>query len=164
MDLMEEPRTHSQYVAVPASSLARMPKDLSFTEAAALPSTALTAIEAIETLAALPKDASVLVIGATGAVGRYVTQLANAHGARVVGTGTNAHAEAKALGLVKARDTDHPFKEGDAFDLVVDTPARQSFEKALPYLAKDGTYITTQPAMDEAGFALAATSPKMLAC
>ena len=160
VDLMEGPRTHAQYVAVPTSSLARMPKNLSFTEAAALPSTALTAIEAVESLASLPGGASVLEIGATGAVGSYATQLANARGARVVGPGTNAVAEADALGLAEVRDTDAPFLDGDAFDFILDTPAHESFEKALPHLAKDGTYVTTQPAADEAGFALAATVPQ----
>ena len=160
VNLMEGPRTHAQYVAVPVTSLARMPENLSFVEAAAMPTSALTAIEAVEVVASLPENSSVLVIGATGAVGRYATQLANARGARVVGTGTNALAEADSLGLAEVRATDDPFAPGDAFDLIVDTPARQSFELALPYLAEGGMYITTQPAADEAGFALAATVPQ----
>ena len=75
--------TFAEYVAAPVSGLARKPTAVSYTEAAALPHAALTALAAVD--AADPRAGQVvLLVGAAGGVGSIVSQLAKQHGAKVV--------------------------------------------------------------------------------
>jgi len=84
--------------------VARKPESLDFTEAAAVPHVGLTALAAIE--AADPQPGQiVVVIGATGGVGSFVTQLAGARGATVVAvTAGSGAAQARDYGAAEAID------------------------------------------------------------
>lgn len=87
--LAQFPRgTFAQYALISASSkkLARKPDALDFEHAAAIPESGLTAKTMLRA-ANLSTGQTALVIGATGGVGLYITQLAKAAGARVVATG-----------------------------------------------------------------------------
>jgi NADPH:quinone reductase-like Zn-dependent oxidoreductase len=76
----------AQYLSVPVqSAIARWPDALSAHDAAALPLAAVTAQLAIDALAPAPSE-TVLVVGASGAVGCYAVQLAARRGARVIAT------------------------------------------------------------------------------
>ncbi|WP_432512157.1 NADP-dependent oxidoreductase [Kineococcus sp. SYSU DK001] len=155
--VFDGPRTHARYVAVPETALARLPERIGFVQGAALPAGGLTALEVVDRVAPVRAGTSVLVIGAAGSLGGYVVQLASARGAEVVAHTSSAAADAvSAWGASSTRLSDDagPFRDGDAFDLVVDTPALWSFEQALPHLAATGTYVTSDPAADEAGFEL----------
>jgi NADPH:quinone reductase-like Zn-dependent oxidoreductase len=73
----------AEYVVAGAENLAPKPRSLNFVEAAVVPHVGLTALAAIE--AADPQPGQiVVVIGATGGVGSFVTQMASARGATVV--------------------------------------------------------------------------------
>jgi NADPH:quinone reductase-like Zn-dependent oxidoreductase len=86
----------AEYVVAGAENLAPKPQSLSFVEAAVVPHVGLTALAAIE--AADPQPGQVLVvIGATGGVGSFVTQLASARGATVVAVTAES-------GVAQARD------------------------------------------------------------
>lgn len=78
----------AQYALISAKDkkLARKPDALDFENAAAIPESGLTAKTMIRA-AGLKAGATVLVIGATGGVGLFATQLAIAEGARVIATG-----------------------------------------------------------------------------
>ncbi|HEY8870023.1 MAG TPA: NADP-dependent oxidoreductase [Candidatus Limnocylindrales bacterium] len=73
----------AEYVATPVRGLARKPSSVGFAEAAAIPTAGLTALSAIE-LAKPQPGQTVVILGATGGVGSYATQLAVAAGATVV--------------------------------------------------------------------------------
>lgn len=75
----------AEFAIVPATDLARVPKAISFAEAATLSGTAQTADTAVESLAIGPGD-TLLIHGAAGGVGSFATQLAIARGAVVIGT------------------------------------------------------------------------------
>ncbi|MEU6710753.1 NADP-dependent oxidoreductase [Nonomuraea sp. NPDC046802] len=65
--------------------VARMPKGMTFDQAAAVPTATVTALDLIE--AARPQDGqTVLIVGATGGVGQSAVQLAALRGARVIAT------------------------------------------------------------------------------
>jgi NADPH:quinone reductase-like Zn-dependent oxidoreductase len=66
--------------------LARKPDALDFEHAAALPQTSLTATTMLRA-GNVGEGQTVLIIGATGGVGLFATQLAKARGARVIATG-----------------------------------------------------------------------------
>lgn len=78
----------AQYAMISANDkkLARKPEALDFDRAAAIPESGLTAKTMIRA-ANLKSGQTVLVIGATGGVGLFVTQLAKNEGARVIATG-----------------------------------------------------------------------------
>ncbi|MFF2052976.1 NAD(P)-dependent alcohol dehydrogenase [Leifsonia sp. NPDC058194] len=78
------PGALAEFVAVDRSSLVAMPPALTFDEAAALPVSAVTALQAVRAAAPRPGD-GILVLGAAGGVGHYVVQLAVAAGAHVTG-------------------------------------------------------------------------------
>ena len=84
--------------------LVHKPAALSFAEAAALPISGLTALQAIEA-ADVQAGQRVLVVGASGGVGVYAVQLAAARGAEVVGVCSAAKAEqVQALGAKEVLD------------------------------------------------------------
>jgi NADPH:quinone reductase-like Zn-dependent oxidoreductase len=87
--LAQFPRgTFAQYALISANTkkLAKKPDALDFQHAAAIPESGLTAKTMVRA-ADLKAGQTVLVIGATGGVGLFATQLAKAEGARVVATG-----------------------------------------------------------------------------
>ncbi|MEX0710080.1 MAG: NADP-dependent oxidoreductase [Chloroflexota bacterium] len=75
--------TFAEHVTVAADGVAPKPASLDFAQAAAVPHVGLTALAAIEAADPTPGQI-VVVIGATGGVGSFVTQLATARGATVV--------------------------------------------------------------------------------
>jgi hypothetical protein len=72
--------TNAEYAVVPAGSLAPMPRNLAFDEAAGVPVGALTAWRALFDAADLQPGQRVLVQGAAGGVGSYGVQLARGKG------------------------------------------------------------------------------------
>jgi NADPH:quinone reductase-like Zn-dependent oxidoreductase len=77
---------YSEYVAAPSLHFARIPDELDFVHAAALPLAALTVWQSLFDAAGLKQGQSVLVHGGTGGVGHLAVQLADAHGATVIAT------------------------------------------------------------------------------
>jgi NADPH:quinone reductase-like Zn-dependent oxidoreductase len=89
----------AEYVVAPADALAKAPSSVDLADAAALPSVALTAWQALFDLAALESGQRVLIIGAGGAVGGYAVQLAKRAGAHVIATASpRSHDEVAAAG------------------------------------------------------------------
>jgi NADPH:quinone reductase len=99
---------YAEQVAVPAEWLVPLPYGLDDTTAATIPLNALTADQGLALLD-LPPDASLLVTGASGAVGSFAVQLAKQAGLRVLGQASSGD-EAWVAGLgadeVVARDAD----------------------------------------------------------
>lgn len=88
--------TFADYVTVPSGAVAPKPKSLPHASAAAVPHVGLTALPAVD--AADPRPGQVVVVvGATGGVGTFVTQLVAARGATVV-------AVARGEGMAQARE------------------------------------------------------------
>jgi len=93
----------AEYVSVEAKFLARIPDGLGFAEAASLPRAALTAWQAIKIKAGgeVKEGMRVLVVGATGAVGRIMVQLlkvAVGKGGRVIAVGGGGCESLKEMG------------------------------------------------------------------
>ncbi|WP_329562504.1 NADP-dependent oxidoreductase [Streptomyces uncialis] len=91
---------YAEYTLLPVALAARKPDAVSFTDAAALPVAAATALDGVRQLA-LPRGATLLVTGAGGGVGASALQLAVASGLRVVGLASAGKKEfVESLGAV----------------------------------------------------------------
>jgi NADPH2:quinone reductase len=80
----------AELISVPAERTALAPRSISLIDAAALPVCGSTALQALDLLD-LPAGATLLVLGAGGAVGHYAVQAASARGLRVLGTAAPRH-------------------------------------------------------------------------
>jgi NADPH2:quinone reductase len=83
---------NAEYVVVNADSVERIPKELTMLEAGAAAATGITALQGIEHLRLRAKE-TVLVFGATGAVGSLAVQFAKQTGAHVIATASTADGE-----------------------------------------------------------------------
>jgi NADPH:quinone reductase len=90
--------TWAEEVAVPTSSLRRMPDGVSFEEGAALSNVGVTALGALRT-AELRAGETLVVLGATGGVGSAGVQIGKAIGARVIAVASTAGKAARLLAL-----------------------------------------------------------------
>ncbi len=78
--------TYAEYSVVPEDGVvAAIPAGLDFVNAAAIPVAGLTAMGVLEELG-LPRGSALLIVGATGGVGSFLTQLAARAGLEVVAT------------------------------------------------------------------------------
>jgi NADPH:quinone reductase-like Zn-dependent oxidoreductase len=73
----------AEYVAARAGKLAAKPANLSFEQAATLPVSAVTALQAVRNHGRVQPGQTVLIIGASGGVGSFAVQIAKAFGAEV---------------------------------------------------------------------------------
>ncbi len=94
---------YAEYTMVPEEQLgqpvAKIPDAVGDADAAALPTAGLTALAGLEALE-VRKDATLLVLGATGGVGSFAVQMARDRGAHVIGTAKAANASlARSLGV-----------------------------------------------------------------
>ena len=153
---------YAEYTLVPAGSrndpLAPIPAGVSDAQAAALPTAGLTALAALEILG-VRAGTTVLIVGATGGVGAFATQLAHQRGARVIGAVRGDPERARALGADETVAGDdvaaqvqraHP----DGIDAVLDLVHDQNGTQALAAVVKPGgALVSTIHGADEAWFA-----------
>ncbi|MBE0625984.1 MAG: NADP-dependent oxidoreductase [Burkholderiales bacterium] len=140
--------TCSQFLAVPTKLIAPTPDALSDEVAASLPVASGTALQSLVDVAGLRAGQSVLISGASGAVGASAVQIARWIGAQVTGVCGTANIDyVCALGAQRVID----YKRGDwlqpgqHFDVVFDAAAAASFAQARPMLTTEGIYINTMP-------------------
>jgi NADPH:quinone reductase-like Zn-dependent oxidoreductase len=129
---------------------APMPESLSFEEAASLPLSSQTALQALRDLGRATPGSEVLVNGASGGVGTLAVQIARALGARVTAVSSAANHElVRALGadaVVDYRVVD-PLAARDAYDVVFGVFGNRRWDRAQRALRAGGTYVTTVPSL-----------------
>ncbi|MCP2621600.1 NADP-dependent oxidoreductase [Mycolicibacterium smegmatis] len=144
----------AEFAVVPVESLAAAPTTVSRADAAALPEAGLTAWQSLFEIAGLASGQSVLINGASGAVGGYAVQLAAQAGAHVTATATDRDAERlRALGAHRIVDyidyTHAPISvEGAPFDVVLNLIATtdDQTESLLAVVADGGFHVGTMVA------------------
>ena len=124
--------------------LVRKPSALTFEQAAAVPTAAVTAWQALHKVDSLT-GRRVLVLGASGGVGTFAVQIATALGAEVTGVASTRNRD-----LVRSLGADHvlDYTRDDIFaaaagryDLVVDLVGREPLASARRVLRPGGTYV-----------------------
>jgi NADPH:quinone reductase-like Zn-dependent oxidoreductase len=136
--------TFAELAAVDEDLLARIPDQLSFEEAAAVPTSALIALMNLRGQGRVRAGQRVLVNGAGGAVGVWAVQLAKVFGAEV----TAVDAPAK-LDRLRDLGADHVIdytredftRMGLRFDLVFDVVSQARFSEVRRALEPDGTFV-----------------------
>ncbi|MEU6409555.1 zinc-binding dehydrogenase [Microbispora sp. NPDC046933] len=130
----------AEYVAVPADALAVLPDGVSAIQGAALPLAGLTALRLLR--AAGPVlGRRVLLTGASGGVGHYVTELAAAAGAEVTAVTRNAERGARLAGLGAAEIVHDVADARGPYDIVLESTGGASLPIALARLARRGVLI-----------------------
>jgi NADPH:quinone reductase-like Zn-dependent oxidoreductase len=98
---MERDGGAAEFVVAPADAVVKAPKAIPLADAAALPSVALTAWQALFDDGRLEAGQRVLIVGAGGVVGKYAVQLAKRAGVDVVAT-----ASPRSIDAVRAAGAD----------------------------------------------------------
>jgi NADPH:quinone reductase-like Zn-dependent oxidoreductase len=135
----------AEQVAVPTNMLAAIPDDVTFAQAATLPTAGLTALRALEKGGFL-LNRRVLITGSTGGVGHFAHQLARLSGASIVGSVRQARNEA----LVREAGADQVIVGDDLsgagiwgpYDLIVESLGGKALASVLSLLAPGGTCVT----------------------
>ena len=123
-------------------TLVLKPDRLSFAEAAAVPVSGTTALQAIRDLAKVTVDQTVLVTGAAGGVGSLTVQIAKAFGAHVTGVCSTSKLElVRSIGADDVIDyTREDFADGARrWNVIVDTAGRRSLPQLRRALTSEGT-------------------------
>jgi NADPH:quinone reductase-like Zn-dependent oxidoreductase len=115
--------TFAEYAAARANKLALKPANLSFGQAAAVPVSGSTALQAVRDHGRVQAGERVLVIGASGGVGSFAVQIAKASGAEIIGVCSTAKVDmVRALGADSVLDYTHEdFADGgQRYDVILD--------------------------------------------
>jgi len=137
------PGTLAERVAVPRRNLVPKPPELSFEEAACLPTAWLTAYRMLFTRAALSPGATVLVQGAGGGVATAAIVLGAAAGLRVWATSRSEDKRERALAL----GADAVFVPGsrlpERVDAVLETVGAATWSHSMKALRPGGTLVVS---------------------
>lgn len=135
---------HAEYICVPQDgALTRAPANMTFEQAVTLPFGGTTARGFLNQVAIKPGD-TVLVNGASGAVGTAVVQLAKELGAHVTGVTSGPNRElVTALGADRTIDytTDDFLVEGKQYNIIVDCVGNASFGQAESSIKPGGALL-----------------------
>ncbi len=149
---------YAEYVTAPSLHLARIPDELGFVEAAAIPLAALTAWQVLFDAARLKSDQTLLVDGASGGVGHLAVQLAAARGARVLALArAQSHEFLAALGASEliAREIATVEQAAAAVDVVLDLVGGSETAAALTTLKPGGVMLAVADGADDATHVMA---------
>jgi NADPH:quinone reductase-like Zn-dependent oxidoreductase len=130
----------AEYAAVPAGSLAVLPPEVTVVQGAALPLAGLTALRLLRAAGSLA-GRRILLTGASGGVGHYVTELAAAAGAEVTAVTRSADRGQRLAGLGAAAVVRDLAGAGGPFDLVLESTGGAALAAAVNRLVPGGTLI-----------------------
>jgi NADPH:quinone reductase-like Zn-dependent oxidoreductase len=138
------PRPVPEYACARADRRARKPASLSFAQAAAVPTSGATALQALRNKGKVRAGQRVLIIGAGGGVGTFAVQLAKAYDAEVTGVCSTAKTE-----LVRSLGADHvidytreDFTDArNCYDIILDIAGNRSLSYLRRALAPEGTLV-----------------------
>jgi len=133
----------AQYVCAPEKALVLKPANLTFEEAATVPSRAILAVQGLCGKRKLQSGHKVLINGAGGGVGPFAVQIANYFGAEVTAVDS-----IKKLNMLRSIGADHVIdyneedftKNGEQYDLILDIAGHHSIFDYKRSLSSKGTY------------------------
>jgi NADPH:quinone reductase-like Zn-dependent oxidoreductase len=136
--------TFAEYAATGPHLLAHKPASLSFEQAAVVPISATTALQALRDVGRVEPGQHVLVLGASGGVGGYAVQLAKALGAQVTGVCSTQKLElVRSLGADRVLDyTRDDFAAGsETYDLILDIGGNSPLSRLRRALTPTGALV-----------------------
>jgi NADPH:quinone reductase-like Zn-dependent oxidoreductase len=134
---------YAEYAAVPQDYLARKPRNVTFEQAAAVPTAGMIALNNLGGTVR-PKRETVLINGAGGCMGPIALQIAKADGARVTAVDS-----AEKLPMLAALGADHVIdyrkedylRRGERYDFVLDVVGFRHADEYRPVLTPTGEYV-----------------------
>ncbi len=134
----------AEYAPAREDKLTRKPENLSFEQAAAVPVSALTALQAVRDHGRVRPGDEVLVLGASGGVGSFAVQIAKLDGARVTGVASTAKVEmVRGIGADDVIDytKEDLASRGRRFDVILDTGGNRPLAELRRALTPKGTLV-----------------------
>lgn len=138
------PGSFAQLAVGRSDVLVAKPARLSFEEAAALPVSGATALQALRDRGKLEAGQTVLVIGAAGGVGNLAVQIAKAFGGTVTGVCSTSKVDlVRSIGADEVIDytTEDVTDGARRWDLIVDTAGRRPLSQLRRALTPNGTLV-----------------------
>lgn len=140
---------YAEYICLPATpddaqgALGEMPTNLTFAEAAAVPTAGLEALHYMRK-AKIGPGKYVLIIGGGGSIGTFSIQLAKYFGAEVTGVDST-----EKLDMMRSLGADHVIdytredyiKSSETYDVIIDVVGKHSVAQRLKLLKKNGIYF-----------------------
>ena len=140
---------YAEYICLKAppsetqGALARKPANMSYEEAAAVPTAGFEALHFLRQAAVQPGQ-KVLVFGAGGSIGTFAVQLAHTFGAAVTAVDS-----APKLAMLRSLGADHVIdyvqqdftQNGETYDVIIDVVGKQGFARRLKSLSPNGHYF-----------------------
>ncbi|MCU1615417.1 MAG: Alcohol dehydrogenase zinc-binding domain protein [Frankiales bacterium] len=136
--------TFAEYAVAEPGKLAPKPTNLSYDQAASVPVSGMTALQAVRDHGNVQAGEKVLVIGASGGVGSFAVQIAKAFGAEVTGVaGTGKLEMVRALGADHVLDhTRVDFADGGpSFDVILDIGGNSGLARLRRALTPRGRVV-----------------------
>jgi NADPH:quinone reductase-like Zn-dependent oxidoreductase len=135
---------YAEYVAVHERRLALKPGNVTFEQAASVPTSGFIALQNLRGAKHVWQGHRVLVNGAGGGVGALAVQVAKACGAHVTGVDST-----RTLGMLRALGTDEVIdytredftRGGVLYNLIFDVPGNHSLSACRRALTPDGHYV-----------------------
>ena len=135
----------AEYASTPADTLAPKPANLTFEQAAAVPTSAVAALQALRDAGGVKSGQRVLLVGASGGVGLFAVQIAKAFGAEVTGVCSTAKVDlVRSLGADQVIDyTQEDFTRSEQrYDLILDMGGNRSLSQLKRALDPGGTLVS----------------------
>lgn len=134
----------AEYACAREDMLAPKPVNLTFEQAAAVPTSACTALQALRDTGEIQPGQQVLIIGASGGVGMFAVQIAQSFGAEVTGVCSTAKVD-----MVRSIGADHVIdytqedftRSGQRYDLILDMGGNRSLSQLRRALTPRGTLV-----------------------
>ena len=134
----------AEFAVAKVGSIAPKPRALTFQQAAAVPTSACTALQALRDHGKVRSGQHVLINGATGGVGTFAVQIAKALGAQVTAVCSTRNVE-----LVRSLGADHVIDYtredftagGPCYDVILDNVASHSLSETRRALKPDGVHL-----------------------
>lgn len=137
-------RACAEVVAAPQASLERKPANLTWEQAAAVPTSGVAALHGIRDAGKVQRGQKVLINGASGGVGTFAVQIAKAYGAEVTGVCSTRNVDlVRSLGADRVIDyTKEDFTRGpDRYDLILDNVANHPLHACRRVLTPRGIHV-----------------------
>lgn len=142
----------AEYVCVPEDRLARIPANLSFEAAAALPVASMTALQGLRDKGKIRPGHKVLINGASGGVGTFAVQIAKSFGAEVT-----AVCSARNLAMARSLGANHVIdyaredftQNGQRYDLIIGVNGYHAILAYRRALAPRGRYVAIGGSMPQ---------------
>jgi NADPH:quinone reductase-like Zn-dependent oxidoreductase len=136
--------TFAEYVSASQDALALKPANVTFEQAAAVPTSGLIALQNVRHQGRVQPGERVLVNGAGGGVGVFAVQIAKAYGAQVTAVDSGPKLDMlRSIGADRVIDyTEEDFtRRSERYDLIVDIPGNHPFSECRHALNPRGRYV-----------------------